>query len=300
MQKTVFNRYESKAFSKFSNDFLYSPEIFSPLIGNISSPEAFGKQIREKAGFPHEKRSVLADHLQKQYELVENKELSLQQIALLRNEKTFTVTTGHQLNLLTGPVFFIYKILHTIRLSNALKKHYPEFNFVPVYWMASEDHDFEEINHTQLFNRKIQWETAQNGPVGEFETQNLDSVLDEARAFYANHPDAEVHALLQKYRGKNLSGASFRLVHELFKDYGLVILDANAAVLKQEFVPAMLREVETQFAEKRCTKQTKNSRIWATNPRFLPVRSTYFTSEKASGSGSFLKTACIQPSVSVR
>jgi uncharacterized protein YllA (UPF0747 family) len=81
--------------------------------------------------------------------------LSSKQQENLENIKlpnTFTITTGHQLNLFSGPVFFVYKILQTIKTCTYLKEYFPDFNFVPVYWMASEDHDFAEINHFKTDN----------------------------------------------------------------------------------------------------------------------------------------------------
>ncbi|WP_416171478.1 bacillithiol biosynthesis protein BshC [Algoriphagus boritolerans] len=93
-------------------------------------------------------------------------------------KKTFTVTTGHQLNLFTGPLYFIYKIVSTINLAKNLQSAYPEYHFVPVYWMASEDHDFEEINNFKLDGKKYQWNSTQKGAVGEF-------LLDESfKAFF--------------------------------------------------------------------------------------------------------------------
>lgn len=254
MQKTIFSRIDSKAFSKFSNDFIYTPEIFKEFIQHPATPEAFAQQIRSKSAFPAQKREALTKHLTEQYQLVNAEGRIAQNLELLKRPTTFTVTTGHQLNLLSGPIFFIYKILHTVKLAEDLKKRYPECDFVPLYWMASEDHDFEEINHAHLFSRKITWETEQKGPVGEFELQNWETVHSEVNAFFANHHDAPVLNLLKQYHGKNLSEATFRLVHELFKDFGLVILDANSALLKHEFVPVMLREVETQFAEQEVLK----------------------------------------------
>ncbi|TDA74551.1 bacillithiol biosynthesis BshC, partial [Halomonas marinisediminis] len=73
-------------------------------------------------------------------------ELTQKNIQLLKEENTFTVTTGHQLNLFTGPLYFLYKIVSTINLCEQLKTEFPKQNFVPIYWMATEDHDFEEIN----------------------------------------------------------------------------------------------------------------------------------------------------------
>ena len=69
-------------------------------------------------------------------------------------DNTVTITTGHQLNLFTGPLYFFYKILQTIKCCEYMQKLHPEINFVPIFWMATEDHDFEEINHFYFKNKK--------------------------------------------------------------------------------------------------------------------------------------------------
>ena len=108
-----------------------------------NSIENYSKQVIVRNNFSLEKRNTLVEVL-----LDQNQGFSknvIDNILKLRDSKTFTVTTGHQLCLFTGPIYFIYKILQTIKLSKTLKKKYPENNFIPVYWMASDDHDFEEI-----------------------------------------------------------------------------------------------------------------------------------------------------------
>jgi uncharacterized protein YllA (UPF0747 family) len=64
-------------------------------------------------------------------------------------------------------------------MAKMLKEKYPSFNFIPVYWMASEDHDFAEINNFNLFGKEYVWESEQKGPVGKFETKSMTSLLDE-------------------------------------------------------------------------------------------------------------------------
>src|SRR3989338_9506801 len=83
-----------------------------------------------------------------------------------------------QLCLFTGPLYFIYKIISTINLAEALKKKYPEYNFVPIYWMATEDHDFEEISHFNLFGQKHKWETEQKGGVGRMNPAELLQIIE--------------------------------------------------------------------------------------------------------------------------
>ena len=94
---------------------------------------------------------MLVEELSQQYSLIETTDSVTCNIQSLLHENTFTVATGHQLCLFTGPLYFIYKIITTINLSEQLKLEYPEYNFVPIYWMASEDHDFDEVNHIHLF-----------------------------------------------------------------------------------------------------------------------------------------------------
>ena len=101
-----------------------------------------------------------------------------QNIEELKNDQSFTVTTGHQLCLFLGPLYFIYKIVSTIKLSESLKEKYPEYNFIPAYWMASEDHDFDEINHFYFKGKKIAWNSGQEGAVGRMRLDNMKKVFE--------------------------------------------------------------------------------------------------------------------------
>ena len=104
--------------------------------------------------------------------------MTQQNIELLEKENTFTITTGHQLNLFTGPLYFLYKIISAINLAKELKAKYPKYNFVPVYWMATEDHDFDEINYFNFKRKKVKWDRDASGGVGELDTNGLDKVFE--------------------------------------------------------------------------------------------------------------------------
>lgn len=260
MQKFTIHRAASGLFTDLSNALTYNQEAFAHLLAAPFSLEAFEAQIQRKTQhFNTAKRQVLVSALQKQYAGFPSAPEVDANIASLGDNNTFTVTTGHQLNLLTGPVYFIYKILHTIRLAEELTAKYPEQKFVPVYWMATEDHDFAEINHTRLFGKNISWDEEQGGPVGEYELSGWDTVKDTISAFFQNNLDSEVHAILAQYNGKNLSEATKSLVHALFSRYGLVIVEPNDKALKQEFVPVMKQEILESFAEK--AVQETNAKI---------------------------------------
>jgi uncharacterized protein YllA (UPF0747 family) len=114
--------------------------------------------------------------------------------------------------------------------------------------MASEDHDFEEIQSVELFNKTIKWETEQKGPVGRFELTDFDLIKKEIEAFFGNQESDEIKKILDSYSGENLSQATFKLINSLFAAYGLLVLDGDDAELKQLFVPVIEKELKDQFS----------------------------------------------------
>lgn len=252
MQKKTIHRAQSGLFSAISNDLVYHQDKFQSLITAPFSIDVFQEQIRTKgAFFSQQDREVLVRALTNQYAALGLASPSVaSNIELLQQPTTFTVTTGHQLNLFTGTLYFVYKIMHVIQLAKSLKERYPEHDFVPVYWMASEDHDFEEINHTRLFHREVRWESDFGGAVGRYPLDGWAGLQEELHQLFANHPEAEVHRLIDAYQGENLSEATFRLVHALFEREGLVIVEPDCVELKQQMIPIFQQEVAEQDSEK--------------------------------------------------
>ena len=139
--------HKTNYFSKIVTDYLSQNKDLQPFYSLFPTIENFKKQIEVKKDFPQNNRDFLVANLQKQYDKVFTSDATIQNIEALSSPKTFTVTTGHQLNIFTGPLYFLYKIIATINLAKQLKKAYPKHHFVPVYRMATEDHHFDEINH---------------------------------------------------------------------------------------------------------------------------------------------------------
>lgn len=167
-------------FSKLIVDYLDQKAELKTLYNRFPTLENFKLQIEEKSkNFPIENREILVNALLNQYQKFEISEATSTNIELLKDSKTFTITTGHQLNLFTGPLYFLYKIISVINLTKELKTAYPENNFVPVYWMATEDHDFDEINFFNFKGKKIQWEKDSKGPVGRLNTSGLEEVFEQ-------------------------------------------------------------------------------------------------------------------------
>ena len=256
---------DTNYFSDFICDYLDEKSELKQFYNRFPSLQNFEAQLKEKSNSEHvseSHRAVLATTLTQQYANIETSEFTHQNIEDLKSKKTFTITTGHQLNLFTGPLYFLYKIISTINLTKQLKAKYPDYNFVPIYWMASEDHDFEEINYFNFKGKKIQWNSKQTGAVGHFNTEGLDAVLAVASAEFGLGKNAEQ---LKKWftegylNHDNLADATRYLANELFGEYGLVILDSDHKDLKRLFIPNIKRELVEQTAFKQVTKT--NSRL---------------------------------------
>jgi bacillithiol synthase len=170
-------------------------------------------------------------------------------IYTLLDKKTFTITTAHQPSLFLGPLYFVYKIFSAINLAEELQKKYPTYRFVPVFVIGGEDHDFEEINHIHLFNKKIVWENTEKGAVGNMNTASLQQALAELKAVLGESDLAQsIFSRIEKaYTSHSVyASATQALLHDLFGKYGLVVLNMNHPKLKRIFSPILKKEIVTQ------------------------------------------------------
>lgn len=225
-------------FSGLFNDYVNGAAQVKPFYDFHFNKASFDLYF-QKNTFEKVDRTVLVRALNKQANLVSNTNAaSKTNIALLEKPNAYTVTTGHQLCLFTGPSYFIYKIISTINLAKNLDQNFKDKQFVPVYWMASEDHDFEEINHTHSFGKTITWNSEQKGSVGEFNTNGIQEAIAELKIILGDNENAK--ALIQLFETSylnhsNLADATRYLVNELLGEYGIVILDGNDPELKALF-----------------------------------------------------------------
>ena len=234
-------------FSGLIADYLDRKPALSPFYGRFPAMEEFGEQIQEKLShYSHGHREVLSQVLKSQYAGLDISEQTGANLEALKDPTTVTVVTGHQLNLFTGPLYFHYKIITTIDLCRRLKEQYPKHDFVPIYWMATEDHDFEEINHFNINGKEFRWNRDSGGPVGRMQTSGLEAVADAlARELGPGTSSEQLQQLFRKayLEHPTLSGATRYLANALFGAHGLVILDADAPELKKLFVPHMERDL---------------------------------------------------------
>ncbi|MBK8227735.1 MAG: bacillithiol biosynthesis cysteine-adding enzyme BshC [Flavobacteriales bacterium] len=197
-------------------------------------------------------RSALVAALRKQYAGIDISGLVSTNIDRLAQADTLTITTGHQLCLFLGPLYVPFKLLNAIRLAQEAESMLGRA-VVPIFWMASEDHDRAEIDHAWFGERKLHWPGPAHGAVGRLELKGIGPVVDEACLLLGSGPEAgSLCELLRTcYReGRTLTEATRRFAHALFGRFGLVIIDGDDRALKQLFVPVMREEILNGIAKR--------------------------------------------------
>ncbi|MFD2572320.1 bacillithiol biosynthesis cysteine-adding enzyme BshC [Spirosoma soli] len=232
-------------FSQLFLDYLAQKDSLRPFYNRFPKLPAFREQIKEKS-FDESKRRILVDALERQYEAIADKP----DFSVLLEPNTFTVTTGHQLNIFTGPLYIVYKLITTINLAKQLKETYPSYNFVPVYWMATEDHDFAEINHFSFFGKNYAWQTEQRGAVGRMNPKELKNLFDQIPEKLSLFEEAYL-------KQDTLADATRYYINKLFGVEGLICLDADDAGLKGIFAPTMRDELLNQHSGQLVNEQTE-------------------------------------------
>jgi bacillithiol biosynthesis cysteine-adding enzyme BshC len=197
-----------------------------------------------------ERRLVLQDVLREEYQNFQVSTPVQKHLDSISSSNTFFITTGQQIHVLGGPLYVLYKIASTLQLAATCKQLMPDKHFVPLFWMASEDHDLEEIDHISIFNKRYQAELKGNGPAGRVSTEGLSKWLESL-------PD--IPEVFKKAYGEyhNLSQATHYWLNELFGKHGLVVLDADHPKLKKQFIPVLEKELMEGVSIEAVRKQTE-------------------------------------------
>jgi bacillithiol biosynthesis cysteine-adding enzyme BshC len=252
MQHTLIPLLQTGILPSFISDYLSGEESVQQFYNLAPSLENFQLQIENKKQNFHN-RTVLVEVLQQQYKAFPITDAVKNNIESLSANITFTVTTAHQTNVFTGPLYYIYKIAHAIKLAQHLQQHYPEQHFVPVYWMGSEDHDIEEINHLNLFGEKLEWQEKEGGATGRYNPNSLAALATSLRAKLANeHYAEEIISLFERgyTQHETLATATQYILNELFGKYGLVVINPDNAKLKQLFAEVIESELMNETVAK--------------------------------------------------
>jgi len=234
---------ESGQVSELILDYTQKKETLNTFYEKENSINGFGEKI-SSISFSKEKRALLVQQLQHQYK--KNNLPTPTNLEELLDENTFVVTTGHQLGLFGGPQYFIHKIVSIIKLAQQLNSRFPEKNVIPIFWLASEDHDFEEINHTKVYRSELKEETELKGAVGRMPNSIFESAYQELYTVLGNQAEA-VKALFEPRSNEDtLTANTTKWVNRIFKDQGLLIIDGDDVELKRSFIPTFKKELETE------------------------------------------------------
>ena len=247
-------------FSSLVNDYISGNGTARDYVPYTPNLEGIKKAIQQRK-FSAIQRQTLVSVLENQYQVLgtikEEKNIAAFEkvqanIGLLKNDNCFAVTTAHQPNLFTGPLYFFYKIIHVIKLAAELKAQFPENDFVPVYYMGSEDADLAEVGSYSIDAAKHQWKTKQTGAIGRMLVDDhLLQLLQNLEGYWTVKPDGkEALAIIKSAykKGNTINQSTLQMVHLFFGQYGLVVVQPDDAKLKSLFVEVMQKELTTQFS----------------------------------------------------
>ena len=232
------------------SDYLQKDESLQHLVSTFQDLDSLHKNIAARKANPIN-RQVLSKVLYRQNFGFQLHKKQSENLELIKSDLTFCMTTAHQTNLFGGPLYFIQKAISTIKACELAQEQYPNNFFVPIFWLGSEDHDFDELNHTYINDKKVIWKDEQGGAVGRYSTSSLTSVLQEVEQLLGNSQRAnKVIGLLRRaYEQKKTIAQATRLVlHELLGKYGLLVVDGDDSDLKQLMVNVFAKELQEQFS----------------------------------------------------
>ncbi|WP_337872978.1 bacillithiol biosynthesis cysteine-adding enzyme BshC [Ignavibacterium sp.] len=240
-------------------DYLYEFE-------NVA--EFYKYNFRDKEKYPDIFRNILKKKtlsefnisklIEEQYkEFTEASEKTRKHIKLLDTPKTLAVITGQQLGILGGPLYTIYKIITAIKLSSQLNERFVDFNFVPVFWMESDDHDFNEVHKINILNNDnniVTLKYKEDVSDDEIRSSVGSLIFDESFTDFINQLEQSLRStefkdkiilkIKEIYKPRKTFKQSFReLLFWLFDEYGLIIFDPSIDEVKKALKPIFLFEI---------------------------------------------------------
>jgi bacillithiol biosynthesis cysteine-adding enzyme BshC len=222
---------QSRLFVTYQTDPLALKKYYPSI---VASHTELAARIPEVLENHFADRSVLCDALEEINRRFDAPEKTLENIALLRESDTVAVVTGQQAGLFTGPLYTIHKALSAIKMTECLRDR--GFKVVPVFWAATEDHDFEEVSKAFVLDRTGELAELKNEPSRCYENQpvgyvQLDKTIAETvTQLFDDLPltdlTDEVRSLIEdSWKPENYFGDAFaKLMTRLFGKYGLIML----------------------------------------------------------------------------
>lgn len=239
-------------------DYLYEFDNVKHLYKNdFRNKESYLSVFRKVSERFDDFRNELSDIVKEQYSSFKPSHKTEKNISLLKSKKTLAVVTGQQLGLFGGPLYTFYKIITAIKLSQYLSERYDEYQFVPVFWLEGDDHDFNEVRYMNLisdnnellkFSYEDEIEEEENkGSIGRLKfNEKINLVHDEltAKIRKTDFSQSLAEKLKSFYNDSETFKSSFsKLIFSLFDEYGLVIFDPQDKKVKERLKPVFKKEI---------------------------------------------------------
>lgn len=234
--------------TRLFTDFLaYSPQIQS----FYPRPPQFGEWLKKEAAtisYDPSRRARVAAILERQNKSWNGSEKTLANLERLRKGAA-TVVTGQQVGLLGGPMFAIYKALTAVKLAE--QANAAGVDTVPVFWLATYDHDLAEVNHVSIpgADGALQVLTTPSHDVAGAQVgavrfgDEIMPIVDQAAALLGQSDASQ--CLRESYRvGETLGSAFARLYSRIFTDWGVILLDASDPDLSRVAEPIYRAAIE--------------------------------------------------------
>ncbi|MBY5957019.1 bacillithiol biosynthesis cysteine-adding enzyme BshC [Membranicola marinus] len=243
------NYFDFETIGKFSvNDIAYAQGNnglenfyqFAPSYENLSDA------ARQRDTFTVD-RELLVQVIRTQYEAFCQDPEVIDRIERLNDPNTFTIITAHQPTLFTGPLYFIYKCLSAIKVADQFNTAQDDYHTQPVLILGGEDHDFDEMNHLNIFGKTVTWEDHQGGAVGRYRKDSLEPVLEEVYDILGQSENAQT--LIKKFKTSfsrvDTYGAGMqRFVHELIGHLGILVVNMDEPAFKRKMIPIFKDDIE--------------------------------------------------------
>ena len=241
-------------------DYLYEFDNVSKFYPkNFREIENYNRTLEDLKNYIRPHREEVSDIIRKQYSDYKISKQTDTNIESLKSENTFAVVTGQQVAIFGGPLYTFYKVITTIKLCSQLKEKYDEYNFVPIFWMEGDDHDFEEVKSINIFDKtnsikKIIYddgldEEIERGSVGSLKfNENIKSTINELEdSLRDTEYKNDLLNLIKKCysEGTKFKEAFKKLLHSFFDEYGLIIFDPQDKEVKEILLPIFKKEIES-------------------------------------------------------
>ncbi|NWF88171.1 MAG: bacillithiol biosynthesis cysteine-adding enzyme BshC, partial [Ignavibacteriaceae bacterium] len=245
--------------TKLFLDYLYAFENVQQYYKyNFRDKEQYIAKFKEISDSPKDFRLELSSIISDQYKELEPSAKTLKNIEYLKKKETIAVITGQQLGILGGPLYTIYKIITAIKLCSHLSERFDNYNFVPLFWLEGDDHDFEEVRVVNVVNENNEIVKLSYNDETADEDQNRGSIgflkFNETISQFINEFAAQLRntefkeSIVEKLSMLLTPGKTFKysfkeILFWLFDQYGLVIFDPQVAEVKKLLIPIFRNEL---------------------------------------------------------